>query len=125
MFKVANCGSRANASQYNRFRSLSDTERPVLTPKKHGTYNRAARETVLFMKTNITLKIETDLLREARVLAAEQGTSISALLTSRLEQAVRERRGYEQARRRAVARLRRGFDLQWKPPASREELHER
>ena len=77
------------------------------------------------MKTNITLKIETDLLREARVLAAEQGTSISALLTSRLEQAVRERRGYEQARRRAVARLRRGFDLQWKPPASREELHER
>jgi hypothetical protein len=77
------------------------------------------------MKTNITLKIETDLLREARVLAAEQGTSISALLTSRLEQAVRERRGYEQARRRAVARLRRGYDLQWKPPASREELHER
>ena len=97
----------------------------MLTPKKHGTYNRAARETVLCMKTNITLKIETDLLREARVLAAEQGTSISALLTSRLEQAVRERRGYEQARRRAVARLRRGFDLQWKPPASREELHER
>lgn len=77
------------------------------------------------MKTNITLKIESDLLREARVLAAEQGTSISALLTSRLEQAVRERRGYEQARRRAVARLRRGFDLRWKPPASREELHER
>jgi hypothetical protein len=77
------------------------------------------------MKTNITLKIETDLLREARVLAAEQGTSISALVTSRLEQAVRERRGYEQARRRAIARLRRGFDLQWTPPASREELHER
>jgi hypothetical protein len=77
------------------------------------------------MKTNITLKIEADLLREARVLAAEQGTSISALLTSRLEQSVRERRGYEQARRRAVARLRRGFDLQWEPPASREELHER
>ena len=77
------------------------------------------------MKTNITLKIDTDLLREARVLAAEQGTSISALVTSRLEQAVRERRGYEQARRRAIARLRRGFDLQWTPPASREELHER
>ena len=77
------------------------------------------------MKTNITLKIETDLLREARVLAAKQGTSIGALLTSRLEQAVRERRGYEQARRRSLARLRRGFDLQWKPPASRQDLHER
>lgn len=77
------------------------------------------------MKTNVTLKIETDLLREARVLAAEQGTSISALVTARLEEAVRERRGYEQARRRAIARLQRGFDLKWTPPASREELHER
>jgi len=77
------------------------------------------------MKTNVTLKIEVDLLREARVLAAEQGTSISALLTERLEEAVRERKGYEQARRRAIARLRRGFDLQWIPPASRDELHER
>lgn len=76
-------------------------------------------------KTNITLKIGKNLLREARILAAEQGTSISALLTLRLEQAVRERRGYEQARRRAIARLQRGFDLQWTPPASREELYER
>ena len=32
------------------------------------------------MKTNITLKIEADLLREARVLAALEGSSISALL---------------------------------------------
>lgn len=77
------------------------------------------------MKTNVTLKIETDLLRAARVLAAEQGTSISSLVTSHLKQAVRERRGYEQARRRAIARLRRGFDLEWTPPASRDELHER
>lgn len=77
------------------------------------------------MKTNITLKIEAELLREARVLAAEEGTSISALLAARLEQAVRERRGYHQARRRALARLRRGFDLRWTPPRSRGELHER
>jgi hypothetical protein len=77
------------------------------------------------MKTNVTLKIEAELLREARVLAAEDGTSISALLAARLEQAVRERKGYQQARRRALARLRRGFDLRWTPPSSRNELHER
>ncbi len=77
------------------------------------------------MKTNVTLKIEAELLRKARVLAAEEGTSISALLAARLEQAVRERKGYFQARRRALARLRRGFDLRWKPPSSRDELHER
>ncbi len=77
------------------------------------------------MKTNVTLKIGTNLLKEARVLAAEEGTSISALLASRLEQAVREREGYHQARRRAIARLRTGFDLHWIPPRSRDELHER
>jgi hypothetical protein len=77
------------------------------------------------MKTNVTLKIEADLLREARILAAEEGSSISALLAARLEQAVRERKGYQQARRSAVARLRKGFDLNWTPPRSRDELYER
>ncbi|MGA2671686.1 MAG: hypothetical protein ABSE99_00550 [Terracidiphilus sp.] len=77
------------------------------------------------MRTNVTLKIEADLLREARILAAEQGSSISALLAARLEQAVRERKGYEQARRSALARLRSGYDLNWTPPRSRDELHER
>jgi hypothetical protein len=77
------------------------------------------------MKIHITLSIESDLLRETRILAAEQGTSINALLASRLEQAVRQLREYEQARKRAIARLRRGFDLHRTPPASREELHER
>ena len=77
------------------------------------------------MKTNITLKIDAGLLREARVLAAEEGTSISAMVATRLEQVVRERKGYQQARRRAVARLRKGFNLGWTPPRSRDELHER
>lgn len=77
------------------------------------------------MKTNVTLKLDTVLLREARILAAEEGTSVSAMLATRLEQAVRERKGYQQSRSRAVARLQRGFDLRWAPPRSRDELHER
>jgi hypothetical protein len=77
------------------------------------------------MKTNITLKLDAALLREIRVLAAEEGTSISALLAARLEQIVRERKTYERARERALARLREGLDLQWTPPRSRDELHER
>jgi hypothetical protein len=77
------------------------------------------------MKTNITLKIDADLLREARILAAMEGSSISALLAAKLEQTVREQKGYSQARRSALARLRKGFDLKWTPPGSRDELHER
>jgi hypothetical protein len=77
------------------------------------------------MKTNITLKLDADLLREIRVLAAEEGTSISALLAKRLVQMVRERKTYEQARKRALARLRKGMNLGWTPARARDELHDR
>jgi hypothetical protein len=77
------------------------------------------------MKTNVTLKLDVDLLREARVVAAEEGRSISGLLTDRLEAIVRERKAFDKARRRALSRLRDGLDLQWTPPASRDQLHER
>jgi len=77
------------------------------------------------MKTNITLKLDRDLVRKARVLAAERDTSVSALLAEQLEKAIRDRDGYEAAKRRALAILKKGFDLGYKPPASRDELHER
>jgi predicted XRE-type DNA-binding protein len=35
------------------------------------------------------------------------------------------RRSFAAARRRALARLRKGLDLQWTPPQSRETLHDR
>jgi hypothetical protein len=77
------------------------------------------------MKTNVTLKLDTDLLREARVIAAEEGRSVSALLTDRLESLVRDRKAFDRARRRSLARLREGLDLQRMPPKSRDELHGR
>ena len=77
------------------------------------------------MKTNVTLKLDAGLLREARILAAERGRSISALLADRVEEMVRERKAFEKARRRALARLRTGLDLGWIPPQSRDALHER
>ncbi|MGD0308582.1 MAG: hypothetical protein ABSC02_04765 [Acidobacteriota bacterium] len=49
------------------------------------------------MKTNVTLKLDIDLLREARILAAEEGRSISALLTERLDAMVRERKAFDKA----------------------------
>jgi len=77
------------------------------------------------VKTNITLKVDADLLRDARVIAAEEGRSVSALVADRLEALVRERKAFDRARRRALARLRGGLDLRWTPPLSRDELHER
>lgn len=77
------------------------------------------------MKTNITLKLDSKILREIRILAAEQDKSISGLLSEKLEEVVRDRKRYDRARRRALARLNKGFALGWAPPASRDELHER
>jgi hypothetical protein len=77
------------------------------------------------VKTNVTLKLDADLLREARVVAAEEGRSISAFLTDHLEAIVRERKAFDKARRRALARLREGLDLRWTPPKSREDVARR
>lgn len=87
-----------------------------------STYYRASIEGV---KTNITLKLDAELIREARILAAEEGTSVSQLLADRLESLIRERKAYDAAKRRAIARLRRGLDLGWIKPKTRDELHER
>lgn len=76
-------------------------------------------------KANITLSVDAELLREARILAAQEGTSVSRLLADRLEELIRRHKAYDVARRRALARLRKGFRLEWTPPRSRDALHER
>lgn len=77
------------------------------------------------MKTNVTLKLDSEILRQVRILAAEEGSSISGLLSAKLEEIVRDNKLYARARKRALARLRQGCDLGWTPPKSRDELHER
>ena len=44
------------------------------------------------MTANITLKLDPDLIREARALAAAEGRSVSVLVADRLESLVRERK---------------------------------
>jgi len=77
------------------------------------------------MKQNITLSLEKQTLRKARILAAKQGTSISRLLAGQIEALVCEEEAYEQAEREALALLDQGFHLGGVIRVSREELHER
>ena len=93
-----------------------------------STKNSAAREAVLMcqaMKTNVTLRVDDDLLREAKVLAAKRNSSVSRLLADLLETLIRSDRSYEAAKTRALARLSKGYDWGWTRPADRGELHER
>jgi hypothetical protein len=77
------------------------------------------------MKTKITLNLDADVLREARKLAAAKGLSVSALLAAKLDEIVRQRKGYHRARKRALVRLGKGLNLGWTRPRSRDELHAR
>lgn len=86
--------------------------------KSKGVKSRGA-------KSNVTLRMDADLLKEAKVLAAREGSSVSRLLSEHLEELVRRDRLYEGSRQRALDRLEAGLDLGWSPAASREELHER
>jgi hypothetical protein len=74
---------------------------------------------------NITLTLEEETLREARVLAARRGLSVSAFLRRELAALVERERGYAKARDAAVRRLRRGQSLGGGKPPAREELHDR
>ena len=76
---------------------------------------------------NITLSLPEGDLREARILAASGGTSVSRLLARMLRELAERETGYARARDRSLARLREGMGLgtgghiSW----SRDSVHER
>jgi len=76
-------------------------------------------------KTNLTLKLDTALVRALKIVAAKRGSSITALVSNNLEKIVEEEGEYERAKRRALARMKEGWALGWIKPKSRDELHER
>lgn len=67
-----------------------------------------------------------DIFRDALALPAEARAELAGRLRESLDSDVDvHRKKFEQARRRAVKRLRTGLDLQWTPGPSRDELHDR
>jgi hypothetical protein len=60
---------------------------------------------------NITLKLPADSIKRAKVAAAQRGTSLSALLAEKLEEAVGEDAAFDAARRRAFKWLESGWHL--------------
>jgi Family of unknown function (DUF6364) len=76
-------------------------------------------------KKNLTLKLDADLIQVAKVEAARRGSSISALVAEKLEEIASQGNQYERAKKRALALMKEGWNLGWKKPKSRDELHER
>ena len=76
-------------------------------------------------KQNITIRLDRQTLRKAKVLAAKRNTSISGLLAAQIETLVGEDDTYDQAQRHALALLDRGLHLGGTIAATRDEWHER
>ncbi len=76
---------------------------------------------------NITLSIPKDLLRKAKLIAVQRGTSVSGLLSQALENLVRQEDTYADAKRRHLNWLGQAADLGTGGQIStrRDELHER
>ena len=89
----------------------------------HVTYVLKIRGTPL--KQNVTISLDRQTIRKAKIVAARRDTSVSGLLARQLEILVGEEEAYELAERQAVALLDEGFHLGGAVPVSREELHER
>ena len=77
------------------------------------------------MKQNITISVEKSLLRKARALAAQRGASVSAMLAQELLKIADRESEYDQARRRALARLSAPFHFGGRKRVPREALHDR
>ncbi len=77
------------------------------------------------MKQNLTVQLESETIRKAKVLAARRSTSVSRLVADELEHLVGEDERYQAAERQALAQLEHGFQMGGASVAPRDELHER
>jgi hypothetical protein len=78
-------------------------------------------------KQNATLSLPKETLRKAKILAAERHTSLSALLTERIEEIVAKADMYAIAKQRQLVLMEKGVDfgLDETQTWSRDELHKR
>jgi hypothetical protein len=76
-------------------------------------------------KQNLTISLDREAIRKAKIVAARRSTSISGLVARQIEILIGEEEAYERAERQAMTLLDQGFHLGGAKPASRDELHER
>jgi hypothetical protein len=76
-------------------------------------------------KRNLTIQLDVDIIRQARILAVHRDMSISRLVAELLERYVHDEERYRAAWQCALADLETGFHLGGQTLPTRDELHER
>jgi len=78
------------------------------------------------MKTqNITLSLPQNTLQKLELFAARRNSSVSRLLTEAIERMLADETDYEEARRRQIALMKKGIDLEFQKPVSRDTIYQR
>jgi hypothetical protein len=77
------------------------------------------------MARNVTITLDEDTLRAAKIAAARRGLSLSALLREEIERIAERDQRYEVARRAALDWMERGASLGPDRLPTRDELHDR
>lgn len=77
------------------------------------------------MKQNVTVRLDRETVRKARILAARRDTSISGLVAAQIEALVSADDAYDRAKRQALELLDGGFHLGGVHRTDRAQLHDR
>ena len=94
----------------------------ALGPQAHVRSTCSTCFTVV-MKRNLTIQLDEDLIRRAKVIAAERGTSVSGLVAQQITELIAARDRYARARESALQMMSEAIDRggrHW----TREELYE-
>jgi len=75
-------------------------------------------------KRNLTVQLDEEIIRKARVLAAERSTSISGLVAEQIQHLVGDEERYREAQRHALEEMNTGFHLGGGPYPKRDELYD-
>ena len=77
------------------------------------------------MKRNLTVQLDAETIRKAKILAAERSTSVTRLVAQEIERLVDEDSAYRQALATVLDQLERGFHMGGGPLPTRASVHER
>lgn len=75
-------------------------------------------------KNNLTVQLDREIIRKAKILAAKRGTSVSGFVASQIRESVEMDDAYEAARRNALELLQQGLHMGG-GRLDRHALHER
>jgi predicted XRE-type DNA-binding protein len=115
---------RRKLSQADAAKVLGVTQ-PKVSALRHYKLAGYSVERLMNLLTALDQDVAIVIRRKPQSRKSARITVVAEQMSVKPKATPRQRRSFSSARRRAVARLRKGLDLQWTAPASRDALHDR